>query len=206
MAAQRFAKDDLFVSPKGNDNWSGRLPKPNKDGTDGPLASLAGAQQALRRRKGLARDKHDAPLSAGLNRPVTVWLRGGRYELTAPVVFTPADSAPITFKAFPREKPVLDGGRRITGWKQTKIHGRTAWVVDLPEVADGTWQFRSLFVNGERRQRPRLPEHGLWRMRSVPGLPERGGWGPGGYTRFTCNKGEVKRFANLTDVDRKSVV
>jgi len=39
----------LYVSPDGNDRWSGRLQRPNRDHNDGPLASLAGARDALRR-------------------------------------------------------------------------------------------------------------------------------------------------------------
>jgi len=82
--AQMFSKDDLYVSPQGNDQWSGRLAVPNAEGTDGPLATIAGARDVVRRRK-------EAGELAG---PVTVWLRG-------------------------------------------------------------TWYFRELFVNGQRRRRPR---------------------------------------------------
>ena len=31
---------DLFVAANGNDAWSGRLAVPDKDGRDGPFASL----------------------------------------------------------------------------------------------------------------------------------------------------------------------
>ena len=34
--AQPFA--DFFVSPGGNDRWSGKLAEPNADSTDGPFA------------------------------------------------------------------------------------------------------------------------------------------------------------------------
>ena len=30
----------LYVATNGNDAWSGKLPEPNADGTDGPLATL----------------------------------------------------------------------------------------------------------------------------------------------------------------------
>jgi len=33
----------LYISPTGNDAWSGQVPLPNAGGTDGPLATLAGA-------------------------------------------------------------------------------------------------------------------------------------------------------------------
>ena len=38
----------LYVATDGNNAWSGARPEPNADGTDGPLASLAGARDALR--------------------------------------------------------------------------------------------------------------------------------------------------------------
>ncbi len=33
-------KGDLFVSPDGNDAWTGKLPDPNADNSDGPLATI----------------------------------------------------------------------------------------------------------------------------------------------------------------------
>ncbi len=42
------AKGDFYVSPRGNDNWSGTLAEPNAAGTDGPFASINRAQQGVR--------------------------------------------------------------------------------------------------------------------------------------------------------------
>ena len=41
----------FFVSPDGNDSWSGLLKTPAADGRDGPLASLQGARDAIRKAK-----------------------------------------------------------------------------------------------------------------------------------------------------------
>ncbi len=38
----------FYISPNGNDAWSGLLPEPNADGTDGPFATVAAARQAVR--------------------------------------------------------------------------------------------------------------------------------------------------------------
>ena len=50
----------------------------------------------------------------------TVAVGTGTYYLPATLEFTPADSGsasgPITYMAYPSERPVLSGGRRITGW------------------------------------------------------------------------------------------
>jgi hypothetical protein len=41
----------IFVSPQGNDAWSGKLQTPNAEKTDGPLATLPGARDAVRKLK-----------------------------------------------------------------------------------------------------------------------------------------------------------
>lgn len=191
----------LFIAPGGNDAWSGRLAAPNRARSDGPLASLAGARNRLRELRGVTGDNHKPRPVVALSEPLTVWVRGGRYELREPAVFGPEDSYPVTFAAYRNERPVFDGGRRITGWKETRHNGRRAWVADLPEAAAGEWEFRELYVNGRRALRPRWPAKGLFRMESVPGLKLPGSWGGGGQTRFVAAPGQVRDFHNATDVE-----
>ena len=140
---------DLYVSPGGNNAWSGTLPAPDAEGSDGPLADLAAARDAVRAERERA---------GGLSEAVTVHVRGGEYPITEPVRFTSEDSGtaefPITYKAFAGETPVLCGGRRITGW-QREADG--TFVADIPAARDGAWAFRSLFVNGRRQTRARFP-------------------------------------------------
>jgi hypothetical protein len=64
---------------------------------------------------------------------------------------------------------VLHGGRRLGNGRWGDINGRKGWVVNLAEVKAGTWRFRQLFVNGERRPRTRLPKQGEYRIESLPG-------------------------------------
>jgi hypothetical protein len=197
---------DLYVSPLGNDHWSGLLPEPNAGATDGPLATLGEARRRIRFRKGPPWD-HEAlraPLTtAGVDGPVTVWVRAGTYELQEPLIFTAEDSGPFTFAAYPGEKPVISAGRRLTGFRVEKINGINAWVLDLPEVARGQWYFRSLFVNGERRQRPRLPKRDWYWMESfVPKADARQTTGLfAGTDRFVCKEGNVQPWKNITDVE-----
>ncbi|MGB2936891.1 MAG: right-handed parallel beta-helix repeat-containing protein [Phycisphaerae bacterium] len=144
----------LYVSPGGNDEWSGGRASPLKDGSDGPFRSIARARDAVRELKATGK----------LTAPVTVYLRGGTYFLARTLLLTPEDSGtescPITYAAYRGETPVLSGGRRIAGWR--KEDGR--WVTDVPGVKKGTWRFRQLFVSGERRLRPRLPRRGYFRV------------------------------------------
>ncbi len=140
----------LYVSPQGNDDWSGRFAEPEADDSDGPLRTLIGARAAVRRIKA----------DTGLFKPVRVQMRAGVYRLTAPVEFTPEDSGtqqfPISYENYPAEHPVISGGRAINGWQ---VSG-DRWTVTLPEVQNGSWYFTALWVDGERRQRARTPNAG----------------------------------------------
>jgi len=184
---------DYYVSTEGNDAWSGIVPKPNKAKTDGPFATVAQAQKTVRQLK-------TQGLMTG---PVTVHLRGGTYALEAPLVFTPADSGSITYAAYRSETPILSGGRRITGWANTRVNGKRAWVADIPEVREGKWYFRSLYVNNERRERARTPRanEALWRLAEVPGMPVPCGWRNEHYNRFRFPAGAMRAFRNLQDIE-----
>jgi hypothetical protein len=57
---------EWHVSPSGNDAWSGSLPEPNAGRTDGPVATLERARDAIRERR-----------KAGLAEPVTVFIHAG---------------------------------------------------------------------------------------------------------------------------------
>src|SRR5690606_5412672 len=112
----------VYVSPEGNDAWSGALAEPNAQRTDGPVATPQKARDLVRAIRA----------SQGANAaPVRVALRGGAYWLTEPLVLQPQDSgapgAPVTWTASENEKPVVSGGQRITGWIKTTINDREAW-------------------------------------------------------------------------------
>lgn len=192
---------ELYISTKGNDSWSGRVPEPAQDGSDGPLASFAGARDRLRRIRAGLYNPRWGTVDEQPDGSVTVHVRGGTYRVTEPLEFTPADSYPVVFQAYRQERPVLDGGRRITEWTEGEFNGCACWVADLPEVRAGTWDFRQLFVGGRRAPRPRLPREGMYRMAEVPDMPLPAGWGQGGYTRFTAAPGDMDEYRNLADVE-----
>lgn len=171
----------LHIAPDGNDQWSGQMAKPNRAKTDGPLASLGGARDAIRRLKA----------AAPLHEPVRVLIADGLYTLREPVVFGPPDSgsqsAPITFEAAPGAKPVFSGGQRIIGWRKGPDG---TWDAAVPEAKDGRWVFRELFVNGERRPRARHPDEGWLRIEKA-GADRR--------TSFTFKPGDLR---TVPDADR----
>jgi hypothetical protein len=113
---------------------------------EGPWATLAGARDALRRLRAAGRFRGHA----------TVQIAAGHYPLSEPVAFGPADGH-TTYRAAEGDV-VFDGGRALNGFTETTHQGRRAWMLDLPEVASGRWFFRSLFADGVRRPRARLPK------------------------------------------------
>ncbi|MEM1582816.1 MAG: right-handed parallel beta-helix repeat-containing protein [Candidatus Bathyarchaeia archaeon] len=186
----------FYVSPEGRDEWSGKLPEPNEDKTDGPFATITRARDAIRelKRKG------------ELKCPIVVKVRGGLYWLNEPITFTPEDSGteenPIIYQAYEGEIPIISGGRLIVGWRTEKLSDNlVAWVADIPEAKEGKWYFKQLFVNGERRFRPRLPEDGFFWIEDVPGKkPEELSLFDGSST-FKCASGDIKQWKNINDVE-----
>lgn len=176
----------LYVATEGNDRWSGRRPTPNRRQTDGPFATVERARQAV----------CDLKRHGALPAPVTVWLRDGRYELRVPVRFAPRDSGSpgreVTYAACPGEHPILSGGRRIGGWRETMLHGQRAW------VASARGSFTQLWVNGRRATRPRVPREGCFRIEklweSAPALFT-------GQDRFRFARGDLREWRNLRDIE-----
>src|SRR5262249_22376330 len=180
----------FYVSPGGNDAWSGKLAETNKDKTDGPFATIGKARDAIRSLKA----------QGPLTQPVTVFIHGGLYVLAESVVFTPEDSGtkecPITYAAYPGETPVLSGGRKITGWKKLteevgdispEARGKL-WVAEVPK----DWRFHQLFIDGKRMPRSATPNGTDWEK-----------WprttGGGGGTALNVPPVTVKQWSNPED-------
>jgi parallel beta-helix repeat protein len=144
-----LASADFYVAVNGSDSWSGTLPAPNGGGTDGPFLTLDRARQAV---AGVSRTSRSTP--------IVVMLRGGAYRLSNAVSFAAGDSGtaavPVVYQAYPNEIPVLSGGQPITGW----VENAGVWTVHLPAVQSGSWNFSQLWVNGQRRYRPRFVNAG----------------------------------------------
>jgi len=136
----------FHVAPTGSDAGAGTV--------EAPFATVARARDAIRalRQEGQA-----------LPGPVTVLLREGAFRLTETLQFTPEDSgtaaAPITYEAYPGERPVVSGGRLVTGWRQ---HDDRLWVAEAPWTSDLAGPLCQLFVNGLRRPRARTPNEGAY--------------------------------------------
>src|SRR4051812_27280437 len=113
--------------------------------------------------------KPDQPLTAAaIGDAKRVVLRGGTYVMTEPLVLTPANSG-LTIEAYPGEQPIISGGRRIDGWRKNKFNARDVFVADVPDVKDGKWFFRQLWINDARAVRARQPNGGaLFHVKESP--------------------------------------
>lgn len=184
----------LYVATDGNDSWSGRLPAPSADGTDGPLASLTGARNVLRRWRA-----ENGPATA----PIEVLIRGGVYRMAEPLILEPEDSgsadAPVTYAAYPDEKPVLSGGVVISGWRRGD---GDVWEAVVP--AESRSPFQQLFVNGQRRMRARTPNEGWFTVagKAPPQVdPATGAETAVDRTAFIYGEGDIKPWPNLNEVN-----
>jgi hypothetical protein len=169
---------EIYVAPDGNDA--------NPGTKESPLATLNRARDAVRELKATAKT------------PVDVILRGGVYRLAEPLLLGPEDSGtaecPISYTAYRGEKPVISGGRVITGWKRGPGE---LWIAEIPEVKQGRWYFRQLHVNGQRRPRTRLPKDG-WHAIAAMGGDRRS---------FKFHSGDIDpKWHNFDDVEIVDVV
>jgi hypothetical protein len=88
---------DYFISPAGNDAWSGRLAAPA--GGDGPWRTLAKAAEV-----------------AGPGDVVA--LRAGLWRETLRPARSGSAGAPLVFRAYAGEQPVLTGADAVEGWRR----------------------------------------------------------------------------------------
>ncbi len=125
---------EFFVAPNGDDSQSGSKNQ--------PFATLHRAQAAARQAR-------------GQGQPVTVFLRGGTHYLAKPLVFEPPDSgtkdAPVVYRAFDKETPVVSGGVKLKLKWEAFRDG-----ISKAKVPDGLTTDQ-LFVNGVRQHLARYP-------------------------------------------------
>ena len=199
LVASVASAEVLYVSPTGRDTWSGRLQAPNAARSDGPLASLTGARDAIRALK------VSATIKAGgaLKQAIRVVVAEGTYKIREPFVLEPQDSGtaecPVTYTGIAGKRAIISGGRRVTGWKKQGAR----WVTEIPEVKAGNWTFSELWVNGERRTLARMPNEGFFHTAGkAPPLSDPATGKP----ISTANRGfrfrpvDIKNWPNLDDI------
>ena len=186
---------DLHVSPRGDDDWSGHLPAPNADHSDGPLATLNAARLAVRK------------LPRPLKEPVHVIFAEGTYRLAEAAAFDEKDSGEegrvVSYEAAPGAKVVLSGGKELSDFKVGK-DGR--WTLETPT---GTERFEQLWVGDRRATRARTNNPGTHFVRSVEGeAPIPGGGPSAGFTEQTIriDPKELSAFSEVSPADTQDAV
>ncbi|MDQ2732605.1 MAG: right-handed parallel beta-helix repeat-containing protein, partial [Armatimonadota bacterium] len=148
----------LYVAPDGHDAWNGMAAAHR--GADGPFQTLERARDEIRTLK-----KMDQPPTG-----FTVFVRGGTYWLPSTLVLEKQDSgtpgAPVVYRAYGKEKPVIIGGKPITGFQpyRGKIMQAGVGAQGFKGVP-----FHQLFMNGQRQILARYPNYD-------PSNPYGGGW------------------------------
>jgi parallel beta-helix repeat protein len=147
---------EFHVARNGNDAWSGSLPAPDAARADGPFASLQRARDAVR--------------AVARREPVTVHIHGGIHALPKTLQLDGRDSgtegAPVVWRAFQNEKPVLIGGREISGFS---THQGNVLKADVGAQGFAGVHFRQLIFEGRRQHLARYPNFD-------PQNPYGGGW------------------------------
>lgn len=134
----------FYVSPDGNDNFSGLYPEINSNKKDGPFKTIEKAKEVIRQKN-----------LSGKSFNATVYLREGKYYINSTIIFMQKDCSrgnKVTFKNYREEKPILIGGERIKGWRKYKDSIYVANVEDL--------EVNSIYENGLRGVKARYPNDG----------------------------------------------
>ena len=133
---------DIYVAVDGNDNNPGSMEK--------PIATLEKARDRIREIKG-----KKGPCK------VNVFLREGTYYLERPFVLSPLDSGTedgvITYRAYPGEKPVISGGRRIR--EKWEPYRDGIMLCRITDEKIRKLDFSQVYVNGKRQIRARYPDY-----------------------------------------------
>ena len=140
----------IWVSPAGNDGWTGRLPDADAQGKDGPFQTLARARGEVRTLK-----KTQAACD------VVVELRGGTYTFSETFILDQRDSferGSLTFRAHQDETVVFSGAVPVSDWKKAEVlpdgmasdlRGKI-WQAPIPSGVD---DFKVMFRNSKKLRR-----------------------------------------------------
>ncbi|MFD2615118.1 right-handed parallel beta-helix repeat-containing protein [Paenibacillus gansuensis] len=128
-----------------------------------PFRTIQAAQAAVRE-----------VILSGYTGEITVYLRGGSYELMEPLRFGTGDAGGeqcrVTYRNASGERPVLLGGIVLKQWEPWQ---EGIWRTPVPSSV----RFQTLYANGERVVKARLPAHGYFTSNAAEGKEDLEGMG-----------------------------
>ncbi|MDB5293614.1 MAG: putative pectin lyase [Phycisphaerales bacterium] len=209
-AAKAASVSELYVSPLGDDRWSGELREPNEAHDDGPFATLERARDAVREI-----NKHDRA-----DHGVTVWIRGGTYFRSRGFQLSSEDGGtaqrPVVYRAYAGEEVRFVGGRMVANFvpvtdqavldrldppARGKVLQADLWamgVTDFGELSARGFHRKiapsglELFFRGNPMLLARWPKKGFASITAAPAGPEGG--------KFTLVDERMARWADAPDL------
>jgi len=203
------AQADFYVSPDGNDSWSGTLSSPNANRNDGPFATIERAQEAVRCLKKQVYSEKKPPVEKrfigsphkyGEGKDILVLIRSGYYSLEKPLRFGPDDGGErvetdqptgafefhklkdqfVTYAAYPGETPIISGGKKITSWRRE--NGK--WVTDAKGM-----DIKRILANGKVQTLARTPNEGYFTPSEMPAST----------TEFKFRQGDLEQWHDMNN-------
>ena len=117
----------FYVSPSGSDSNDGSV--------TAPFQTITKARDVVR------------TINSNMTGDIYVYLRGGDYRITSPIMFEVKDSGSgkyrIYYQSYPGETPVINGAKKVTGWT---VHSGGVYKASL----DRKTKLRNLYVNDVR--------------------------------------------------------
>ncbi|MFK5923937.1 MAG: right-handed parallel beta-helix repeat-containing protein [Verrucomicrobiota bacterium] len=116
----------------------------------GPISNLTQARDELRKQ----RSAHPELAKQGAQ----ITIAAGTYYIDKAILFEAGDGgskdSPVIYQAASDAQIIISGGRPITAWT---LNAEGLWQTQIPSVADGSWFFEQLWINGQRAIRAREP-------------------------------------------------
>ncbi|WP_430936008.1 hypothetical protein [Saccharicrinis sp. 156] len=177
-----YAQIEYHVSPDAGKNGKGTL--------EAPFNSIEAAKQKV------------AKVNKNMQQDIVVYLHGGTYQLTSPIMFKEKDSGTnghsIMYKAYKNEVPLISGGEKVTGWEQ--VSGNI-YKAKLNRES----KLRTLFVNGQRMRMAGTEEpikgFGQWGNFEVKGTESWAFDGGSSMDGVKFKTEDVAAFKNAEDVE-----
>lgn len=177
---QTSQKNIFYVSLNGNDSWSGELPEPNRENTDGPFATLQRASAAVR---------DILEFNIKFKEKIIVNIRAGNYLVSESIKIESQKN--MIWRAYHDEKVTFIGAKKIADFRSVTDESilkridvtcqdeilvcdlKSQSITNYGEITQRGGPGMELFFNGERMTLARYPNEGWLKIADVPQTGEK---------------------------------